>query len=257
MARTCANDRRWCGNYVLINKTGIGVVAPVQNNPSRSGTNIASEAGVVAIAEHSAHEASKAGLINLTKVLALKWAQYGAAVNAISPTAVETPMAMVGWSGEKGAKAWKQILVGRFAQPGEIASAAIYLVSKEAGIITGENLMTTARMPCVEILANLAHVARLPTSSEAPPLRGDMPMLAIGSRDPLICCSRSMTLVEKFTSKDARQSAFPASSTRNGPPAADSPEVCPRQGFQAAASVTATPRFTSIRNRHPRADRRR
>ena len=98
--------------------------------------NIASQAGVVAIAEHATYAASKAGLIGLTKVLALEWAQYGVTVNAISPTVVETPMAMVGWSGERGEKARKEIPVGRFAKPSEIAWAAVYLASREAAIIT-------------------------------------------------------------------------------------------------------------------------
>ena len=97
--------------------------------------NIASQAGVVAIAEHAAYAASKAGLIGLTKALALECARYGVTVNAISTTVVETPMAMVGWSGEKGEKARKEIPIGRFAKPSEIASAAVYLASK-AAIIT-------------------------------------------------------------------------------------------------------------------------
>ena len=103
--------------------------------------NIASQAGVVAIPEHAAYGASKAALINLTKVLALEWAQYGITVNAISPTIVETPMALVGWSGEKGERAKQEIPVGRFAKPWEIAAAAAFLASHEAAIITGENLM--------------------------------------------------------------------------------------------------------------------
>jgi NAD(P)-dependent dehydrogenase (short-subunit alcohol dehydrogenase family) len=160
-----------CGIDILINNAGIGVVAPAEKQSveewdraqainlrapwlmavaalpylKASGRgrviNIASQAGVVAIAEHAAYGASKAGLISLTKVLAIEWAQYGVTVNAISPTIVETPMAMVGWSGEKGEKARKEIPVGRFAQPSEIAAAAIDLASKEAAIITGENLI--------------------------------------------------------------------------------------------------------------------
>ena len=160
-----------CGIDILINNAGIGVVGPAEKQSveewdrtqainlrapwltaaaalpylKASGRgriiNIASQAGVVAIAEHAAYGASKAGLIGLTKVLALEWAQYGVTVNAISPTVVETPMAMVGWSGEKGEKARKEIPVGRFARPSEIASAAVYLASNEAGIITGENLI--------------------------------------------------------------------------------------------------------------------
>jgi len=48
---------------------------------------------------------------------------------------------MVGWSGEKGERARKEIPVGRFARPSEIAFAAFYLSSEEAAIINGENVM--------------------------------------------------------------------------------------------------------------------
>jgi NAD(P)-dependent dehydrogenase (short-subunit alcohol dehydrogenase family) len=54
---------------------------------------------------------------------------------------VETPMALVGWSGEKGEKAKRDIPVGRFAKPREIAHAALYLASKEAAMISGTNLL--------------------------------------------------------------------------------------------------------------------
>ena len=103
--------------------------------------NISSQAGVVAIDEHAAYGSSKAGLILLTKVLALEWARFGITVNAIAPTVVETPMALVGWAGEKGVQARKEIPVGRFALPAEIAAAAAYLASADAGIINGETLM--------------------------------------------------------------------------------------------------------------------
>ena len=103
--------------------------------------NLASQAGVIALPEHAAYGASKAGLINLTKVIAVEWARYGITANAISPTVVETPMALVGWSGEKGVQARREIPVGRFARPAEIAAAAIYLCSEDAGIVTGENLV--------------------------------------------------------------------------------------------------------------------
>lgn len=103
--------------------------------------NIASQAGVIALLEHAAYGASKAGLINLTKVMAVEWARYGITANAISPTVVESPMALVGWSGEKGAQARREIPVGRFARPSEIAAAALYLCSEDAAIVTGENLV--------------------------------------------------------------------------------------------------------------------
>lgn len=104
--------------------------------------NIASQAGVIGLLEHAAYGASKAGLINLTKVQAIEWARFGITVNAISPTVVETPMALVGWSGEKGERAKAEIPVGRFAKPTEIAHAALYLASVEAAMVTGTNLLT-------------------------------------------------------------------------------------------------------------------
>jgi NAD(P)-dependent dehydrogenase (short-subunit alcohol dehydrogenase family) len=103
--------------------------------------SIASQAGVIALLEHAAYGASKAGLINLTKVMAVEWARYGITANAISPTVVESPMALVGWSGEKGEQARREIPVGRFARPSEIAAAALYLCSEDAAIVTGENLV--------------------------------------------------------------------------------------------------------------------
>ena len=103
--------------------------------------NISSQAGVIAIEDHAAYGASKAGLINLTKVMAVEWARFGITSNAIAPTVVETPMALVGWSGEKGEKAKRDIPVGRFAKPSEIAAAALYLASEDAGIINGAVLM--------------------------------------------------------------------------------------------------------------------
>ncbi|MSU88435.1 SDR family oxidoreductase [Rhodobacteraceae bacterium 2CG4] len=102
--------------------------------------NIASQAGVVGIDEHAAYGASKAGLINLTKVMALEWARHGITANAISPTVVETPMALVGWAGEKGERARREIPVGRFARPEEVAAAALYFCSDAAAIVTGANL---------------------------------------------------------------------------------------------------------------------
>ena len=68
-------------------------------------------------------------------------AQHGITGNAISPTIVDTPMAEVGWAGEKGVRARAEIPVGRFATPKEVAAAALYFASADAGIVTGANLL--------------------------------------------------------------------------------------------------------------------
>ncbi|MFZ7093133.1 SDR family oxidoreductase [Primorskyibacter sp. 2E233] len=159
------------GIDILINNAGLGIVFPAEEDRiedwdrtmainlrapwllsgaalphlKASGrgriVNISSQAGVIAIAEHAAYGASKAALINLTKVMAVEWAKHGITSNAIAPTVVETPMALVGWSGEKGERAKAEIPVGRFAKPSEIAAAALYLASEDAGIINGATLM--------------------------------------------------------------------------------------------------------------------
>lgn len=171
IAETVARIGTEMGLDILINNAGLGIVFPAETTDveawdrtmrinlrapwlvsaaalpflkvSGAGRiiNISSQAGVVAIDEHAAYGSSKAGLILLTRVLALEWARFGITVNAIAPTVVETPMALVGWSGEKGVRARQEIPVGRFARPAEIAAAAAYLASEDAGIINGETLM--------------------------------------------------------------------------------------------------------------------
>ncbi len=103
--------------------------------------NLASQAAVVALDRHVAYCASKAGVLGLTRVLALEWAAHGITVNAISPTVVGTELGRRAWAGEVGAAMRARIPVGRFAQPDEIAMAALYLASGAAGMVTGENLV--------------------------------------------------------------------------------------------------------------------
>ena len=103
--------------------------------------NIASQAAVIALEKHVAYCCSKAGVLGLTQVLAAEWAQYGISVSAISPTVVETELGRRAWAGEVGVAMKKKIPAGRFAQPEEIAIAALYLASGASGMITGANLI--------------------------------------------------------------------------------------------------------------------
>ena len=103
--------------------------------------NLASQASVVALERHVAYCASKAALVSMTQVLAVEWAPFGITVNAVSPTVVETALGKKAWAGEVGASMKKKIPVGRFAQPEEVASAILYLVSGHSRIVTGANLL--------------------------------------------------------------------------------------------------------------------
>jgi len=106
--------------------------------------NIASMSGV--ISNHpqpqSAYNASKAGVIMLTKSLAGEWAGRGVRVNAVSPGYIRTPMTEAGMSNQEWADVWiSSTPIGRLAEPEEIAPAVLYLASDASSFATGTNLL--------------------------------------------------------------------------------------------------------------------
>jgi len=103
--------------------------------------NLASQAAIIGIGGHVAYSASKAALLGMSHCMALEWGPEGVTVNCISPTVVETPMGQMSWSGEKGERARREIPVGRFAQPEEIAGVAAFLASDDAAMVNGANLV--------------------------------------------------------------------------------------------------------------------
>lgn len=103
--------------------------------------NMASQAGLVALPNHLAYCTSKAGVIGMTKVLAMEWGPKNIQVNAISPTVVLTELGRKAWAGEVGEAMKRKIPAGRFAYPEEIAACALFLASDAANMITGENMV--------------------------------------------------------------------------------------------------------------------
>ncbi len=103
--------------------------------------NLASQAASIALDEHVAYCASKFGVLGITKVLASEWAGRGVNVNSISPTVVLTDLGKKAWDGPKGEALKKLIPTGRFAQPEEIAAAAVFLASEGADMINGADLV--------------------------------------------------------------------------------------------------------------------
>lgn len=103
--------------------------------------NLASQAGSVAINEHAAYCASKFAVIGLSKTLALEWGKHGICINTISPTVVLTELGRKAWEGPKGEAFKKEIPTGRFAEPEEIAAAAVFLASPGSDMINGADLL--------------------------------------------------------------------------------------------------------------------
>jgi NAD(P)-dependent dehydrogenase (short-subunit alcohol dehydrogenase family) len=104
--------------------------------------NISSNACLAGIEEHAAYCASKFGLNGLTKVMAVELGPHNIRVNAIAPTVVLTPMGTQVWGDARKADPVKaKIPLGRFAQPGEVTAAVLFLASAGAGMIHGETLV--------------------------------------------------------------------------------------------------------------------
>lgn len=105
--------------------------------------NCSSIAGLVGFANIPAYTASKHGVIGLTRVAALEYAQRNIRVNAVCPGVIETPMVERFVKGDKQARA--SLLasepIGRIGTPEEIASAVLWLCSPGASFTTGHPLV--------------------------------------------------------------------------------------------------------------------
>ena len=104
--------------------------------------NIASIGGVVVFPNHASYTTTKAALVQLTKSVALDYANVGIRANAIAPGTIDTP-GNEPWerpfgSHEKFVKATGDLVpIGRIARPEEIAYAAVYYASDESSYTTG------------------------------------------------------------------------------------------------------------------------
>lgn len=101
--------------------------------------NMASVVGVTGNVGQANYAASKAGVIGLTKAASREFASRGITVNAIAPGFIETDMTDVLSDKVKEASV-AQIPLGVFGKPEQVAAAAAFLASEEAGYITGQVL---------------------------------------------------------------------------------------------------------------------
>ena len=164
---------RWGGAEVLVNNAGIAFIAPAELTSGADyrrvldvnlvapfllakafGThmltakrgsivNVASVAGLVGVADRAAYNASKHGLIGLTRTLAAEWGARGVRVNAVCPGWVKTEMDVVSQSGGHytDRDITGRVPMGRFATADDVASAILFLADeKKSGFINGAAL---------------------------------------------------------------------------------------------------------------------
>jgi NAD(P)-dependent dehydrogenase (short-subunit alcohol dehydrogenase family) len=102
--------------------------------------NVASIAGLRGVADRAAYNASKHGLVGLTRTLAAEWGGRGVRVNAVCPGWVKTEMdaADQAAGGYSDADIVGQVPMGRFAFPGDVAAAVAFLADPDrSGFING------------------------------------------------------------------------------------------------------------------------
>lgn len=134
------------GTYIVCRTAGKlmirkGIRGSIINNASMSGTVVNVPQG------QCSYNSSKAGVIHLTKSLAVEWANYGIRVNSLSPGYIATPMSVD--TPQELKNAWIPLIpMKRMGQPEELIGAVIYLASNASAYTTGSNIIVDGGYVC-------------------------------------------------------------------------------------------------------------
>jgi len=101
--------------------------------------NLASIGGLVGMANSVPYCASKGGVVQLTRALGVEWAPHGVRVNALAPTAFDTPMVRNAMAADPdyGQRVLDRVPLGRIGNVEEIVGAALFLASDASSMVTG------------------------------------------------------------------------------------------------------------------------
>ena len=111
--------------------------------------NISAALGAFGVRESSAYCASKGGVIQLTRALAIEWAKYNINVNSIAPYAMETDMTRTMLEDEKIRTAIiSKIPMKRIGKPADLSGIIVFLASKASDYITGQVIFVDGGFFC-------------------------------------------------------------------------------------------------------------
>jgi len=112
-----------------------------ESNHRASFINVSSMSGAVPLERLGVYAATKAGVNQLTRVMALEWADRGIRVNAIAPGWVETDFTEDLFSSRHGERLLADVPMGRLAAAHDLVGAAVYLASEASAYVTGTILV--------------------------------------------------------------------------------------------------------------------
>lgn len=119
------------------------ILPDLKASPGSAVVGIASINATLGNAMNPAYSASKGGMLAASRALADDLANHGVRINVVSPGQIATPMMIQGLEHAPGQKELfeRHIMLGRFGEPSEVASAVRFLLSNEASYITGTELV--------------------------------------------------------------------------------------------------------------------
>jgi len=135
-------------SVVAVNMTGVflGCRAAARHMLRHGTGSIVNTASIMGLSggglyPNVSYQATKGGVVNMTRALAIEWARQGIRVNAVAPTWVRTQfIASLTTRPELMAEIARVTPLGRLAEPDEIAAAVLFLASPAASMITGHIL---------------------------------------------------------------------------------------------------------------------
>ena len=143
---------------VALNLTGpyrltVGLYGPLKSSPAAGGAsvvNLASMSALRAVPLVPGYGAAKAGIVNITRLLAVRWARKGIRVNAVAPGTIDTPMtAPMHLAAELVDTELAHIPLQRFGSAGEIAPTVAFLCTEQSSYTSGALFVVDGASDCV------------------------------------------------------------------------------------------------------------